>query len=437
MPSPPVSHHLHRASSQSLSGSPSFSKPQSPPALIIPNTSPSPSLPPIVTQVVTAPSGGTGAAAPPNGVHASARGAAAAGGGSGGFGNSLLPPVNPALEHLTGMGGISPIAPNADGPMIYIQPSTPISGLKEGGGLFDEALRRASAAQQQQQQQHQHQQHQQQQAPQANQQQAMHAQVANGSSVGQPSLPGSPQPQTQTHDTSAFVNDSQQWASNLNFANLGVNQTRPRANSDSYATMGNKFERQAVLQLMNNPAMQGQQLSVAQGMQSGPVDQDQWINAWRMNQAVEQDQVTLDPRHLPGSDQLLQQQLEQMQVHQQRAQLAQINTADASGGVFKYEPHSPTTMAFLQQLGIQQGGGGMQQPMPGAGLVPPSMQGRRRSFGGEGMHPAAGAGTPGYGVEFMAAGGGMRGPVRGQQMAHRRTGSEGGTGWGMGAGGST
>jgi hypothetical protein len=72
---------------------------------------------------------------------------------------------------------------------------------------------------------------------------------------------------------------------------------------------------------------------------------------------------------------------------------------------------------------------------------------RRKSYA-EGMsnHPAVGAGTPGYGVEFAGIGQGPGGKVRGvsagQGMGHHRAVKSedfgrGGTGWGVGGGGST
>jgi hypothetical protein len=149
-----------------------FNKPQSPPALIIPNQqhSPSPVLPPIVTSTeVTAPSqnqqqqAGVGLGIGPSALGAiglipaipvKPSKAGLAGGNRPpdprprptpacccwfwlGAVTSVDVTTNPALEGLTGMAGISPIAPSADGPMIYIQPSTPISGLKDGRGVFD------------------------------------------------------------------------------------------------------------------------------------------------------------------------------------------------------------------------------------------------------------------------------------------------------------
>jgi hypothetical protein len=108
-----------------------FIKPMSPPALIIPGgstPSPAPHLPPIITNATSqppAPSVGN-QPAPAN---------------SGG----LFPPANPAL---TGMAGISPIHPNADGPMIFVQPSTPISGLNGARGVWENALRQAAETRQ-------------------------------------------------------------------------------------------------------------------------------------------------------------------------------------------------------------------------------------------------------------------------------------------------
>lgn len=191
---------------------------------------------------------------------------------------------------------------------------------------------------------------------------------------------------------------------------------------------------------------------MAQAMQGSAVDptgqqnSTQWsdINAWRMNQAGDNAQFsTLDPRTLPGSEtgMDLYQQVDDIRS-QQRARLAQLNTEGVTSETFNYEPgqFSPTSMAFYQQLGV---------PPPNTqaaytGLLPPtSSTSRRRSFA-EGTHHAAGAGTPGYGVEFTAPGA-LTGRIRGAGMGHRRAvksedyGRPGqpGTGWGMGAGGST
>lgn len=437
-PSPPFV-NLHRGSSSSLSGSPSFSKPQSPPALIIPNSAPSPSLPQIVTQVTQAQSSG------PSGSNAAT-------GQSGGqqFGNSLLVPVNPALP--TGMAGISPIASNADGPMIYIQPSTPISGLKDQSGVFDAALRRANA---------------QQQLAQANAAAAAAAQSNGGSQAGSVHDFGGDNSASQSPGFAPQQPQQQQqsWSQGVNFTLGAPGISRPRAKSESYMQGGEQFERQAVQQIMNS---QIGQFSVAQALEGSAVatTDNQWndINAWRVNQAIEQGQLppTLNPRELPGSsDQYAQ--LSQLAAQRQRLQL---NT-DTSNQVFRYEPgqFSPTSLAFYHQLGISgnNGNNAAVDPnnFPGGGLPldqQAALQGgsmlgapdagftsRRRSFAEGTSHPAAGAGTPGYGIEFIqrsVAPGAIRGVNLGVNQGHRRSArsedfGRGGTGWGVGQGGST
>lgn len=405
-PSPPV---LHTTSAQ---GSPSFSKPQSPPALIIPNTSPSPSFPSITASAAAA-----AAANQPTQQGSQ-------------FGNSLLPPVRSELEHLTGMAGISPIAPNADGPMITIQPSTPISGMKEHAGVFDAALRRASASYQQQNQQQ----------SQNNQQQSSQQQSngMTGGNMGQ---------QASNQDNSVFVSDAQ-W-NGVDFGGLVVNQGqfRGRSKSDSFMTDGGAFDRQAAVQLMGGPMGQFMNQFPQQQQQGGLAGAggEQWndINAWRANQARESG-MTMDPRDLAGHETAqLQDQLRNMEA-QQRARQQQINTDTSQSGVFKYEYEpgqmSPTSAAFYAQFGAQP-----------SGLMAPSNPGlgpRRKSFT-EGIHPAAGAGTPGYGVEFTMPGAlTPPGRLRGGSfnMGHRRgvqsedfsrAGGPLGTGWGVGQGGST
>lgn len=331
------------------------------------------------------------------------------------------------------MAGISPIDANADGPMITIQPSTPISGLKEGNGLFDAALRRAN---------------QQSQIAQAN---ARLAQNGQGQAMGN----------SQTGGPGAPSHDGQQWGPEG--LNAGQQGGRPRARSESYTTSGDQFERQAMYQVMGNPAMAGHFEGAAHGMHPQHMEstQDQWINAWRMNNAAAEQpgQPTVDPRQLPGTE----------RAHSPHPPhgLGQINTAAASGQAFKYESGqiSPTSMAVYQQLGLQTGGSGgtansspgymyqpgIAQPVPQAGfLIPEGGAVRRRSFAEGSSHPAAGAGTPGYGVEFSMPGaftpphrlrGGQFGPGGGH---HRRAvRSEDfsrfgpGTGWGVGQGGST
>lgn len=419
-PSPPIS-GMHRGSTTSLQGSP-YTKPQSPPALIIPgnNGSQSPSFQPMAAP-----------APPPRPTVDTAHGTTTS---TSQFGNSLLPPVNPALEHLTGMAGISPIAPNVDGPMITIQPSTPISGLKDGGGHFDAALRRANAQWQGQHQQIQQQQQQQQQSTQP--QQASNGTIP-ASSYAAPSAP---------HQNA--------WSQNIDFSGLEVGgNPRPRAKSESYTVDGGAFERQAAMQLMQGPLAgysMNQAMQAGQSSQSSQQSDVQWsdINAWRMAQAggdPSQLTSTLDPRTLPGNEpgMHLHQQVDDIQS-QQRARLSQLNTEGASSETFNYEPgqFSPTSMAFYQQLGVQPPASQSYQP----GLIPPASSSnvRRRSFA-EGTHHAVGAGTPGYGVEFTMPGAMATGrAVRGAGMGHRRAvksedfGRPGQlTGWGVGQGGST
>ncbi|WRT66343.1 uncharacterized protein IL334_003298 [Kwoniella shivajii] len=507
--SPPVSGTFQVTGGSAPGSSPFFNKPQSPPALIIPNQhSPSPKLPPIITTTSSGPSG-----IGQKGMNAPRQGDL---GGS--VSGGLLPPVNPALEHLTGMAGISPIAPSADGPMIYIQPSTPISGMKDGRGLFDAALRRAGQMAQQGGQQNQ---------GDFNQQQGFnvpppqsHPLVRPGSSdqlaqSGQSNTGGLNDDMQGGMDfaTAMAFQATQGWGQ-LGGASLGAGiQTRPRAKSDSFmpSPTADSFDRQALLNLLAgaNPS---------NGMNNVIQDQvisDEWkntVNAWRTginenDPSNGQNNFTLDPRLLPGQEsqdplqQMLNQQQqpnnqlnESSQQHQlnllqaQRNRLPPLNTNTAIqgqgndagvGGVLKYEPgeFSPTSMAFYQSIGLYphsaselpgttsapfytttfgdiSGVPSSAGPSQQSFLVPNQAQGglgaRRRSFGGEGTnHPAAGAGTPGYGVEFTQNNnnspfGQLRpGVVRGVSgHGHRRAAKSEdfgrvGTGWGVGAGGST
>lgn len=453
--------------------SPFFNKPQSPPALIIPN---SPVLPSIVTQS-TSNNHSKGL----NQSHTRH-----ANNGAGG----LFPPSNPALEHLTGMAGISPIAPNADGPMICIQPSTPISGLKEGRGLFDAALRRAGGAQRQ--------------GPQG-QGESQQDQQQDGFNVPPPQ--SHPLPRTSSSDqinqdvemqgmdfaAQMQSYEQQGWASDtLRIAG----PSRPRAKSDSIipSPTADSFDRQAFLAFIGAGNAQPPPSNVE--MQPGYVDvSEQWrntVSAWKagLGGGELSSQPTLDPRLLPGRESneavyqqlLMQQQTGQLprldpdQLHQltqieaQRARFS-LNTNVAPP---KYEPgeFSPTSMAFYQSMGLYphatpEMSGTVSAPwsqtafgqVPGPGLVGhPATAGpaqqhfltptlshatvRRRSFGG-GEHPAMGAGTPGYGMEFSSPFMGKSvGQIRGVNMGHRRAArsedfGRGGTGWGVGAGGST
>ncbi|WVW83867.1 hypothetical protein I302_105889 [Kwoniella bestiolae CBS 10118] len=512
--SPPLTSQFPVTASSSQGNSPFLNKPQSPPALIIPNQhSPSPVLPPIVTTAVAGPSGD-----PP-------RGAPRQGDLGGSVSGGLLPPANPALEHLTGMAGISPIAPSADGPMIYIQPSTPISGLRDGRGLFDAALRRAG-------QMAQHNQHGQQGQDQDQQQQGFNvpppqsyplARPGSSDQMGQPDQSGNVNNNAMDFASAMAFQASQGWGQD-NLGGLGAGiQTRPRAKSDSFmpSPTADSFDRQALFNFLigTTPNNAGGVAQDQQQQQQGV--SDQWrntVNAWRTGindndqNSASNSNSTLDPRLLPGQENnnntqeafqrfLLQQQHHQNQqnqaidtsqqhqlnqLHAQRNRLPPLNTTiegqGQGNGVFKYEPgeFSPTSMAFYQSIGLYPHSA---SELPGTTSAPfytttfgnisnegnlpntvgPSQasflpapsnsqqQGRRRSFGGgEGSnHPAAGAGTPGYGVEFTPQNNNSPfgqlhpGAVRGVSGGgHRRAAKSEdfgrvGTGWGVGAGGST
>ncbi|WVQ72407.1 hypothetical protein IAR50_001959 [Cryptococcus sp. DSM 104548] len=472
--------------------SPFFNKPQSPPALIIPNATASPALPPLVTGAQVT---GTQAYAGPGLGQPQIR--QSVGSGSGG----LFPPVNPALEHLGGIAGISPIASNADGPMIRIQPSTPISGLKEGRGLFDAALRIAKANQQAQSQNGQY-------SGEGQDPQSNDFQASSSSSHPLPSSSSAEQivgqekeaTEGQRMDFAATMGQfgQQGWIPAGGGDNLRVaGQTRPRAKSDSIipSPTADSFDRQAFFSFIggeNVPApglQQNVHVQQQQGMSSDAAEQ--WrssVNAWKLGVAGNeggQSGPTLDPRLLPGQEDtdaiyqqlLIQQQtgqppqLDQSQQHQlqelqaQRARLYPLNTNPApvkpsSGEI------SPTSMAFYQSIGLYPHNaphlsGTVSAPWtqttfsdvtPGythpatAGpsqqyfLAPNTSKARRSSFG-SGEHPAVGAGTPGYGVEFSPQLNARPGPVRGSSMHRRWAKSEdfgrGGTGWGVGSGGST
>ncbi|ODN94311.1 hypothetical protein L198_05167 [Cryptococcus wingfieldii CBS 7118] len=496
--SPPLANQhpsYPRASSSPHSNpnSPFFNKPQSPPALIIPNATASPALPPLVTgPQVTGTQTYTG-----HGLgHPQIRQGVSSGSGG------LFPPVNPALEHLGGMAGISPIAPNADGPMIRIQPSTPISGLKEGRGLFDAALRIAKANQQAQAQKGQYSGD-----GKDTQSQDFHASssqtqtLSNSSSAEQVAGREGEGAGSQRIDFAATMGQYGQhgWLSAAGGRdNLRVaGQTRPRAKSDSIvpSPTADSFDRQAFLSFIGAndvaaPALQQNvEIQQDQGMSSDAAEQ--WRNsvtAWKMGVAGNeggQSGATLDPRLLPGQDDtdaiyqqlLIQQQtgqppqLDQSQQHQlrelqaQRERLYPLNTnpppvKPSSGEI------SPTSLVFYQSLGLyphnaphlsgtvsapwtQTTFGNVTSGYTHPATAGPSQQyflapglpkGRRSSFGG-GEHPAVGAGTPGYGVEFSPQLNARPGPVRGSSMHKRWAKSEdfgrGGTGWGVGTGGST
>ena len=472
-------------------GSLPFAKPQSPPALIIPNQA-SPSLPPIVT-TSAAPSDGKMR----GGVRLPNQSADSKGGGGG-----LLPPADPALEHLTGMAGISPIVPSADGPMIYIQPSTPISGLKDGRGVFDAAIRRAGQQQGQASQ-----------AP--PQSQAPPPRVeAQQDSFNVPPPASHPLSKTVSSDQyrrqgSVPPNNWQQvfefakaqqspnphqWpqqpdAQWLNSTSHG--QMRPRAKSDSYANVSaNELFNRQMLQAMaaQSPAYT-QQDSMSQANEENMMRNS--IDAWRSTSFAGHGQqapnLTLDPRMLPGNQDAagVPNYLQQMQVPQdlprseiERDSLPALDTGASPGqsGVLNFEAgeFSPTSLAVYQQLGIipttashlagtssapfyqstfnsllQNAWPQTAGPSAQSFLSPASMQtgSRRRSFAEGSYHPAAGAGTPGYGVEFGAVSSpGQMGPGRARGISpgagHRRAAKSedlgrGGTGWGMGGGGTT
>lgn len=385
--------------------SPSFSKPQSPPALVIPNSSSSPSMNSLV-----------GTSMDQHQLQQQQQQ------GAGNFGNSLLPPANPALEHLTGMAGISPIAPNADGPMITIQPSTPISGLRDHKGIFDDALRRANAANAQWKQEQQN-----------NLQQDQRSQTSN-------------------QDPATFIANAQAWSQSVDLNGMSLEtghpQMRPRARSESYASGGDAFERQAIAQVQASGIAGPGEFVMDQS--GSAVADDQWrdINAWRTQAAGGDDYSTMDPRQLPGNGYGQPMQQFQQEHDARRQQLGQINTN------IQQQPQqpgqiSPDSMRFYSELGLNPQAMGQQQmyQQPQRGFLEAGQSApRRRSFN-DGVHPAAGAGTPGYGVEFSVPGGvvpqgRLRGGSFGSLMGHRRAVrsedfSAMGTGWGVGAGGST
>lgn len=423
-------------STSSRNNSP-FMKPTSPPALIIPgnggSSSPAPNLPPIITNTITQPP-------PPR------MGNQPAPANSGG----LFPPANPAL---TGMAGISPIHPTADGPMIFVQPSTPISGLTGARGIWENALRQAAEKQND---------------------------GSNGTSVPPPA--SHELSRNQSHDHSG-----RNTGGNMN-ANLDppISPMRPRAKSDSH--MGD-IDRQIMMQMLAQQHMLlQQQQQQQQAIQQGT---DAWshmnIDAWRamVNSNEMPPPPTVDPRQLPGQDvgQQQQQQLptspygpETMALFQQWQQQHQLSQLQAQAGKNRLPPlntgsettqagasyptgFSPTSLSFYQSLGIDPLSAGQlagtasapffttsfqdipqtfMQPVTGQGvqsyLGAPDMGPRRRSFA-EGMgHHASGAGTPGYGVGLTAPT-----PYARNAGGHRRgiQSEDFGRGWGLGQGGST
>lgn len=489
-PSPSYSTNYPRTSS-SHPNSP-FNKPISPPALVMPgNNAPSPSaLPPINTNTTSSP-------APQHQTLPASQGHALANQFTGMGG--LLPPTNPALDHLSGMMGISPIAPNADGPQIFVQPSTPISGLKDGRGHFDAALRRAAALasnnQTQQQQNHT--------SPQMQPQQSQYH--PNVNSVQQSM-------QQQQFPQNNALHQWNNFDSNL-ASPLG---TRPRAKSDSYTSPGvSDIDRQAFAQFMvymqNNGGLPTGENAVGEDPQNLKNNVGNWLNSMQTG-----GQGILDPNQLPGNGVLeemsRQHQLAQIQAQKNKASPSNNNNQNSPGptplsvnttnlpgqisdsGVLKYEPgqFSPTSMAFYQQRGLFQANqpdqnvsfqpnpqqfpnhfppittynqftnfnpmqGGQQQQLHqqqnflNPQELPGSSTHRRKSFTEGINHPAAGAGTPGYGMEFMRGQNFMGegntfgtldpSKVRGVGgMGHRRTAKSedfGRGGWGLGQGGST
>ncbi|KAK4686226.1 transcription factor CRZ1, partial [Tremellales sp. Uapishka_1] len=429
-PPPTASGSFHRAGSSSYASSP-HNKPQSPPALIIPGISPPPPLPPIVTTTAeTNPSNAQPYQGQPMNF--------------GDSNGSLFPPANPLLEHMTGMAGISPIGPNTDGPMIYIQPSTPISALNGGHGVWDAALKRAHGSRPHD----------------------LHNNVPPPRPS--PEIRSSSRPSDhnlQQENSLQGASDRLEWAHNHSNGGGRQSQHRPRAKSDSY-TADEGFDKHAFMQFVAAQHQQQQQQLQQQQNQVG----EEWqtsVDAWRssMNDGNQISQLTLDPRQLPGNnsnENLLQ------QSPNTRAALS-LDTRRPGSDVLKYEPgeFSPTSLQFYASLGVnpanvsQQGVPSSapsyqttfqhlypaQQPQtagPAAqNFLQPSPENvRRRSFGE--THPAAGAGTPGYGVEFTSpTGNALQGRVRGLSpgKGHRRfVRSEDlgrGTGWGVGSGGST
>ena len=352
-------------------------------------------------------------------------------------------PNNPNLEHLTGMAGISPIAPGADGPMIMIQPSTPISGLKESRGVFDAALRRASA-----------------QAAGASQNgQHVAWAASNGQQAGQ---------QYQT-DQQPQLNDTFAGWSQADLLRTG-GQMRPRAKSDSFTTTPTDAVKQQVLMQLMAAQAQAQgnaDINMGQVMQGGMTDDQRRasIDSWRtsMGNPGSQNQSTVDPNMIPGreySDPLMNQ-YAQLQAQQR---ISPINI-DAGNTPQTGNAMSPITWAIYQQLNSNSlvGSGGTESApfwtssfgsFASAGDVnngqasrdqlsaQPDLHARRRSFAEGSNHPAAGLGTPGYGVEFSSIGTLRPGAARGASPSGHRRGVKSedygrGTGWGVGAGGST
>jgi len=415
----------------------------SPPALIIPGgsaPSPAPNLPPIITNATPQPTTHQG------GIRTGNQPAPANSGG-------LFPPANPAF---TGMAGISPIHPTADGPMIFVQPSTPISGLNGARGIWENALRQA-------------------------------AEKGQGGGVGQARSSSGP-------NTLSRGNSNGETRNGLGSGlDPPVSPMRPRAKSDSHMA---EIDRQILMQMMAQQhfLQQQQQQGQATGQIAGPAGDDAWsnmnIDAWRAMVNSAELPPTVDPRHIPGQQndqyqqtphQPLQQQVADMssadanamfqqlqqqhqlsqlqaQAHALKIRLAPLNTApDLSNLPTQPTGFSPTSMAFYQSLGINPLSAGQlagtssapfyttsfqnipqnfMQPTAGLDsqslLGAPDMGSRRRSFDGT-SHHASGAGTPGYGVGLSS------GNAYSRPMGHRRgiQSEDFGRGWGLGQAGST
>ncbi|WVO16267.1 hypothetical protein L204_103942 [Cryptococcus depauperatus] len=476
-----------------------FGKPQSPPALIIPGNSPA--FPSIVSgQAHTNQAYAQNAAnhphqSPPNNDV-----------------GGLFPPANPALERLTGMAGISPIAPSVDGPKICIQPSTPISGPNENKGLFGTILRPVGFIAAQRMKNFQEQSNRQKQGS----QQAFNVPPPQSHPLPRASSPNQPM-ETEQGDTSAQGMDfnttmeafpKQEWTDIGDSLRVAAS-TRPRSKSDSIipSPTADSFNRDAFWNFVSsNPSqVQGnsnQKVGQSQpelGVEGEDQSSEQWrdaVDVWKANLAGDENAVgqpgpTLDPRLLPGRDagevvyqQLLAQQqpgelprLDAHQLHQlnqMEAQRARIASSNNNNGMFRHTsgespfapfgmyqlsgfysdavsersgtvsaPWSQTTFGDIpiSDVGVHPATSG---PSQHTFLIPePSVLPRRRSFGGE--HPAMGAGTPGYGMEFASTlGSKPSGQLRTVGTGHRRTprsvdlGRIGGeTGWGMGSGSST
>jgi len=353
------------------------------------------------------------------------------------------------------MAGISPIAPNADGPMIYIQPSTPISGLKDGRGVFD--FKQATLDQQaklMQQRQHLQQQQQQQQQSQSND-------PFNAVDRGipqHPSLEGLDQ-MTQQESRQQLFNawNGTTWQGlrpSINF--------RPRAKSDSQVAT---FDRQAFANPVSAPMAPN--FSIPQGLTEDELRAA--IDHWRSGAGFVQpsDGVasgpTVDPRSLPGAEEqmMAQLRLSQQFANMQSGRNISIDTDVPKNGSGQI---SPTSLAFYAELGINPPTASGTtysapffqtafQPLPEqtwpqtagplTGFLAPEQTVRRRSIA-EGTHHAVGAGTPGYGIEFNKGSpfgtldpGRVRGVTGHRRAAKSEDIGRGGTGWGMGGGGST